>query len=548
MTESLPPELSPSQYNSLTAVIDHIDERHGTLPAFTCLGHTLSYREVISQAERFASWLRQQPNLQPGDRIAIQLPNLLQFPVALYGALKADLVVVNTNPLYTAPEMLHQFVDSQVKAIVILDSMCDKLQEILAETSIETIVITHLGDMHPTPRRLLLNFAARFIKKMVPKYSLPAAHSFHAIIKSSPVHDAAGTKPQRSGDDVALILYTGGTTGVAKGAMLSHNNLIANMMQLRCRCLLIMDDQIETIIAPLPLYHSYAFLLHCLTMPFAGNHNILVPDPRNIASLIKLFQSIEINGFVGINTLYLALMRNSDFDSLDFSHLKFCGAGGMAMSTSVSREWHERTGCEVIEGYGLTECSPVISVNIPGKVKQGTVGPLVPETEARVVDEEGNDLPQGEKGELWVRGPQVMLGYWEKPEANREVLTEDRWLKTGDYVQIDDEGYISIVDRKKDMILVSGFNVFPNEVEDWVNHHPGVLESAAIGIPNERTGEAVKLFVVKQDPNLSEADVMAHCKEGLTNYKLPKEIVFATDLPKSNVGKILRKELRSESS
>ena len=545
MTEQLPPELNPIKFASLNAVIDHIAEHHGALPAYTCLGHTMSYSEVVAQAERFANWLRTETNLRSGDRIAIQLPNLLQFPVALFGAIRADLVVVNTNPLYTAPEMLHQFVDSQVKAIVILDSMCDKLEEILPETAIETIVVTHLGDMHPAPKRQLLNFAARFVKKMVPRFHLPGATEFRAALKAGSAGSKAIAKPMRNSDDVALILYTGGTTGVAKGAMLTHNNLIANMMQLRSRCLLIMVDQQETIIAPLPLYHSYAFLLHGLTMPFAGNHNILVPDPRNIGSLIKLFQSIEINGFVGINTLYLALMMHPEFDSLDFSHLKFCGAGGMAMSTSVSEEWHQRTGCEVIEGYGLTECSPVIAVNLPGKVKQGTVGPLVPETEAIVVDEQGNVLPQGEKGELWVRGPQVMLGYLDKPEANREVLTQEGWLKTGDYVQIDEEGYISIVDRKKDMILVSGFNVFPNEVEDWVNRHPGVLESAAIGIPNERTGEAVKLFVVKQDPSLTAEDVMAHCKAGLTNYKLPREIVFATDLPKSNVGKILRKELRS---
>ncbi len=545
MIEALPPELSPDQFSSLSAVIDAVTERHGHLPAFTCLGHTVSYEEVSAQAERFAYWLKTRTSLRPGDRIAIQLPNILQFPVALYGAIKADLIVVNTNPLYTAPEMLHQFTDSQVRAVVILDSMCDKLEEILPKTLIETVIVTHLGDAHPAPKRQLLNFAARYIKRMVPKYSLPNAIEFRETLAEAPESGADRRRSQRHGDDVAVILYTGGTTGVAKGAMLSHKNLISNMMQLRSRCLLIMDDQKETIIAPLPLYHSYAFLLHCLTMPFGGNHNLLVPDPRNIPSLIKLFASIRITGFVGINTLYLALMRHKDFSSLDFSHLKFCGAGGMAMSSSVSEEWAKRTGCEIIEGYGLTECSPVVAVNIPGKVKQGTVGPLVPQTEARVVDEEGKALPQGERGELWVRGPQVMLGYWEKDEANRDALTEERWFKTGDYVEIDPEGYISIVDRKKDMILVSGFNVFPNEVEDWVNRHPGILESAAIGMENERTGEAVKLFVVKQDPALTADDVMAHCKSGLTNYKLPKDIVFAEALPKSNIGKILRKELRS---
>lgn len=542
MIESLPADLRPEQFSSLNDVIDHIARAHADFPAYTCLGRTLTYAEVNDLAERFAAWLRQQPNLQPGDRIAIQLPNLLQFPVALYGAIKAGLVVVNTNPLYTPPEMHHQFVDSQVKAIVILDSMCSKLEAILSSTTIETVVVTRLGDMHPAPKRQLLNFAARYIKRMVPSYQLPGAVAFLDTLNTAA--DQNAVKPESGGDDVALLLYTGGTTGVAKGAMISHRNLIANMMQLRARCLLIMEDQAEVIGAPLPLYHSYAFLLHCLAMPFAGIHNVLVPDPRNIKSLIKLFSDYRFSGFVGINTLYLALLRHPAFAGLDFSNLKFSGAGGMAMSTSVSKDWQEVTGCEVIEGYGLTECSPVVAVNLPGKVKHGTVGPLVPETQARLVDENGEDVPSGERGELWVKGPQVMLGYWQNAKANREILTDDGWLKTGDYAEIDEDNYIRIVDRKKDMILVSGFNVFPNEVEDWVNQHPGVLESGAVGFASERTGEAIRLFVVRRDMNLTEKDVIQHCKTGLTAYKVPKEVVFVNDLPKSNVGKILRKELR----
>lgn len=540
--EKLPSELRPEQYASLPDVIDYIRAEHGDLPAYTCLGKTLSYGEVIALADRFAVWLKNNTGLQAGDRIAIQLPNLLQFPVALFGALKADLVVVNTNPLYTAPEMHHQFVDSHVKAIVILDAMCNKLETILSSTSIETVIVSSLGDLQDSPKRQLLNFAARYIKRMVPAYKLPGAISFMDTLVDTAAEPHPA--PRRKGDEVALVLYTGGTTGVAKGAMLSHNNLIANMMQLRSRCLLIMDDKKEIIAAPLPLYHSYAFLLHCLAMPYAGIHNVLIPDPRDIAALIKLFKTFRFSGFVGINTLYLALLRHPAFAALDLSSLKFCGAGGMAMSTAVSKEWEETTHCEVIEGYGLTECSPVVAVNIPGKVKRGTVGPLVPETEARVVDDQGQEVAKGEKGELWVRGPQVMLGYWDKPKASREMLTDDGWLKTGDYVQIDEDDYIRIVDRKKDMILVSGFNVFPNEIEDWVNHHPGILESAAIGVPNERTGEAIKLFVVRRDNTLDKADVIAHCKSGLTAYKIPKDVVFVEDLPKSNVGKVLRKELR----
>lgn len=542
MTEPLAAELRPEQFPSLNDVINHIAREHADFPGFTCLGKTLTYGEVNDLAERFAAWLRQQPNLQPGDRIAIQLPNVLQFPVALYGAIKAGLVVVNTNPLYTPPEMHHQFVDSQVKAIVILDSMCSKLEAIISSTSIETVIVARLGDMHPAPRRQLLEFAARYIKRMVPRYQLPGAVAFRDVLQTSPEQEA--TRPEYRDDDVALLLYTGGTTGVAKGAMISHRNLVSNMMQLRARCLLIMNDQAEIIGAPLPLYHSYAFLLHCLTMPFAGIHNVLVPDPRNIKGLTSLFQQYRFSGFVGINTLYLALLRHPRFADLDFSNLKFSGAGGMAMSTSVSKEWQQVTGCEVIEGYGLTECSPVVAVNLPGKVKHGTVGPLVPETEARLVDENDEDVAAGERGELWIKGPQVMLGYWQKAKANREILTDDGWLKTGDYAEIDEDNYIRIVDRKKDMILVSGFNVFPNEVEDWVNQHPGVLESGAVGFKSERTGEAIRLFVVRRDVKLTEQDVIQHCKTGLTNYKVPKEVVFVNDLPKSNVGKILRKELR----
>ena len=320
------------------------------------------------------------------------------------------------------------------------------------------------------------------------------------------------------------------------------------MMQLRARCLLIIDDRSESIAAPLPLYHSYAFLLHCLTMLFAGNHNVLITNPRDIDNVISLLKNTRLSGFVGINTLYLALLRHEDIGSVDFGEMKFCGAGGMPMTTSVAEEWFDVTGCEIIEGYGLTECSPVVSVNIPGKVKLGTVGPLVPESEMQVMDDEGQEVAAGERGELWIRGPQVMLGYWRAEQASKETINEQGWLKTGDYVQVDEEGYISIVDRKKDMILVSGFNVFPNEIEDWVSSHPEVLECAAIGVPNERTGESIRLFVVGKDGNPTEASIIAHCKAGLTAYKNPREIRFVADLPKSNIGKILRRELRDQDS
>tara|TARA_B110000305_G_scaffold103981_1_gene116896 strand:- start:2233 stop:3876 length:1644 start_codon:yes stop_codon:yes gene_type:complete len=544
MIEKLSGDLRPEKFSKLSQVIDNFCGEHAQLPAFTCFGRTLNYSEVNELSDRFAHYLITETNLKPGDRIAIQLPNILQFPIAFYGATRAGLVVVNTNPLYTAQEMAHQFKDSGVKAIVILANLCDKLEKILAETAIETVIVTQFGDLQKPLKRHFLNFAIKYIRKLVPAYSLNNTVDFHAVV-NSPVppfnYPEAG-----QGDDIALILYTGGTTGFAKGAMLSHNNLITNMMQLRSRCLGVIEDKIENILAPLPMYHSYAFLLHCLTMPYAGNHNILVTNPRDIAALIKMFKQWSISGFVGINTLYLALLRHKDFPSIDFSAMKFCGAGGMAMTTSVSEEWTKATDSPIYEGYGLTECSPVVAVNIPGKERAGTVGPVVPETETRVMSDDGVEVAAGERGELWIRGPQVMKGYWQAEKETAEALTSDGWFKTGDYVEISEDGFISVVDRKKDMILVSGFNVFPNEIEDWVNRHPDVLESAAIGVPSEKTGESIKLFIVPSQKDVDIESVRAHCKQGLTAYKLPREFVLIEDIPKSLIGKILHRELRQK--
>ena len=544
MIERLSADLRAEKFSKLSQVIDNFCSEHAQLPAFTCIGRTLSYSEVNELSDRFAYYLATQTNLKPGDRIAIQLPNILQFPIAFYGATRAGLVVVNTNPLYTAQEMAHQFKDSGVKGILILSNFCDKLEKILPETDIETIIVTQFGDLQKPLKRLFLNIAMKYIRKLVPAFSLNKTIDFHAVI-NKPVPSFSYPEAGE-GDDIALILYTGGTTGFAKGAMLSHNNLITNMMQLRSRCLGVIEDKIENILAPLPMYHSYAFLLHCLTMPYAGNHNILVTNPRDISALINLFKQWSVSGFVGINTLYLALLRHKDFPSIDFSTMKFCGAGGMAMTTSVSEEWTKATNSPIYEGYGLTECSPVVAVNIPGKERVGTVGPVVPETETKVMSDDGVEVAAGERGELWVRGPQVMKGYWEAEEETAEALTSDGWFKTGDYVEISDDGYISIVDRKKDMILVSGFNVFPNEIEDWVNRHPDVLESAAIGVPSEKTGESVKLFIVPSQKDVNIESVRAHCKEGLTAYKLPREFVLIEDIPKSLIGKILHRELREK--
>ncbi len=540
--EKLPAELCPEQYASLAEVLDHIAAAHGPLPAFTCFGHSLSYREIDELSSRFAGFLRNRLRLDPGDRLAIQLPNLLQFPVAAYAAVKAGLVIVTTNPLYTAREMKHQFADSGARAAVVLESFCDKLASVIEDTDIAHVVIARPGDLLPWPKGMLVNLAMKHLRKMVPAYELPGAHYFRDAVGAEPLAPAAAAAG--SGASAALILYTGGTTGVAKGAVLTHRNLIANMMQLRSRTSLVIDDRSANVVAPLPLYHTYAFQLHLLTMAYAGGHNILVPNPRDIDALVKLLRRYRIDGFAGINTLYLALLEHPKIGQVDFSTYRFCAAGGMAMSSSVAEDWLRLAGCEILEGYGLTECSPVVAVNLPGRARQGTVGEAVPETELRVVDDQAQVLPPGAVGELQVRGPQVMAGYFGREEATRDSIDSDGWFSTGDYAAISEDGYVSIVDRKKDMILVSGFNVFPNEIEDWVGRHPQVVECAAVGVPDERTGEAVKLFAVAAGARPGAEDIRSWCRRGLAAYKVPREIEFVEDLPKSNIGKILRRELR----
>lgn len=543
-TSELTGDLDPARFSRVPEIYEHAFRTYGDRPAFTALGHTISYEDLQRFSDQFCEFLMGQSALSAGDRIAIQLPNILQFPIAALGAMKAGLVLVNTNPLYTAREMSHQFKDSGVKAIVILANFCDKLEQVLPETDIRVIVVTELGDMLPRLNRIAINFALRYVKKLVPRYALPSAISWRGIVKGRGADNPVASR--ESGTDTAIILYTGGTTGVAKGAMLTHANLLANMMQLRAVSISVIKDGSDSIIGPLPLYHTYAFMFHCLTMILAGNHSVLIPNPRDIDGLIKVMRKARANGFVGINTLYLALCRHKDIGKVDFSDMRFAGAGGMALTVNVAREWTRITNCEVFEGYGLTECSPVVTVNRPGQVRLGTVGPAVPDTQLQVVDDAGVVGGVGDKGELWVRGPQVMKGYWQNPEATADAITPDGWFKTGDYATIDSDGYVSIVDRKKDMIIVSGFNVFPSEVEELINAHPGVFESAVIGIPSERSGEAVKLFIVPRDPALDAENMKAYCRENLTAYKVPREIVFVKDLPKSNVGKILRRELREQ--
>ena len=515
---------------------------YSSKPAYTCMGHTLSYAKLDALSLQFAAYLQNHTDLKPGDRIAIQLPNILQYPVVAFGALRAGMVIVNTNPLYTPREMEHQFTDSGAKAIVILANMAHKLEEILPNAVLQHVIVTELADVHPLPQRLLINNVAKYIKKMVPAYHLPQAVSLRSAM-------ALGAKTyctpvQRKPDDIAVLQYTGGTTGVAKGAMLTHANLLANMQQ----CAVFMDKAnvgkgTETAVAPLPLYHIYAFMLHCLLMVEYGNHSLLIPNPRDIKSFIKVLGKNPCSVFIGINTLFVALLNNAQFRRLDFSALKLTFSGGMALTEAAATRWEMVTGCPVLEGYGLTETSPVLTINPSEQIKLGTIGIPVANTAIRIVDENGIEQPTGVAGELCAQGPQVMKGYWQREEATRETIV-DGWLHTGDIAVVDDDGFIRIVDRKKDMIIISGFNVYPNEIENVMSAHPDIIECAAIGVPDVERGEAIKLFVVSRNITLDIEQVTVYAREQLTGYKVPRHIEFRDELPKSNVGKILRRELR----
>ncbi|WP_110602416.1 MULTISPECIES: AMP-binding protein [Salinicola] len=533
-------------FESINDIIAEACDRFADKPAFSCLGHTLSYRDVDRLSGDFAAWLQQETDLEPGDRIAIQLPNVLQFPVAVFGALRAGLVVVNTNPLYTEREMRHQFRDAGVKAVVVLANMAHKLEKVLEQTDIRHVYVTEMADLHPWPKRMLINRVVRHVKKLVPSYSLPDAVGFRQALAAGHRHQAKVVASRA--DDVAALQYTGGTTGVAKGAMLTHRNLIANMLQTKQVVGRALVEGEETIIAPLPCYHIYTFTVNCLFAMVTGQHNILIPNPRDIAGFVKTLSKTPFTVFVGLNTLFNALCQRDDFKALDFSRLKMTISGGMALTQVVAERWEQTTGLGIVEGYGLTETSPIALVNPPEAPQIGTIGKPVPGTSIQVVDDDGRALPRGERGELCVKGPQVMKGYWNRPEDTAKTLDDEGWLRTGDMAMILDDGYVKIVDRKKDMILVSGFNVYPNEIEEVVAGHPDVVEAAAVGVPDEETGEAVKLFVVARNESLDPQALRQWCKQELTGYKVPKFVELRDELPKSNVGKVLRRELRDEAS
>ncbi|MFI0473028.1 AMP-binding protein [Halomonas sp. HMF6819] len=532
------------KFDSVVDVFDNAVKRYGDRPAFSCMGQTLSFDELDRDAGRFASWVQHHTDLKPGDRIAIQLPNVLQFPVAVFGALRAGLVVVNTNPLYTEREMAHQFKDAGAKAIVILANMAHKLDKVLDKTDIKHVVVTELADLHGVPKRWLINAAVKYVKKMVPTYRLPGATGFRQVMKAGGAK--AFTPVKRTPDDVAALQYTGGTTGRPKGAMLTNTNLIANMLQARAAIGKHLKDGSETIVAPLPVYHIYTFTVNCLFLMDTGNHSVLITNPRDLPGFVKELKKLKFSGFIGLNTLFNALCQRDDFKSLDFSHLKLTISGGMALTKPVAQRWEEVTGCPVAEGYGLTETSPVVSFNPTDAIKLGTIGKPVAGTSVKTVDADGNDVALGEPGELCIKGPQVMKGYWNQDDETKKSIDEGGWFHSGDIAVLQDDGYIRIVDRKKDMILISGFNVYPNEIEDVVAGHPDVVEAAAVGVPDEGAGEAIKLFVVSKNSSLNAETLRAWCKKELTAYKVPKYVEFRDELPKTNVGKVLRRELRDE--
>ncbi|WP_407315607.1 long-chain-fatty-acid--CoA ligase FadD2 [Pseudomonas sp. nanlin1] len=546
----VPNHLAFDTYRSVVDVFERSCQRFSSHPAYSNLGVTLSYAELDRHSAAFAAWLQQHTDLAPGDRIAVQLPNVLQYPIAVFGALRAGLVVVNTNPLYTTREMRHQFNDSGARALVYLNLFGQRVQEVLPDTALEYLIEARMGDLLSAPKGWLVNTLVDKVKKMVPAYHLPQAVRFNRVLR-----DAAGQAPRPCAlgpDTLAVLQYTGGTTGLAKGAMLSHGNLVANMLQVQA-CLSqqdasgeqIMREGQEVMIAPLPLYHVYAFTANCLCMMVSGNHNVLITNPRDIAGFVKELKRWRFSAFLGLNTLFVALMNHPRFKEVDFTHLKVTNSGGTALVKATAERWQALTGCPVVEGYGLTETSPVACANPYGGFERlGSVGIPVVATALKVIDEQGEELALGERGELCIKGPQVMQGYWRQPDATAEVLDDQGWLKSGDIAVIDPDGYVRIVDRKKDLIIVSGFNVYPNEIEDVVMAHPKVAQCAAIGVADERTGEAVKLFVVARDADLTVEQLKAYCKANFTGYKVPRQIVLREALPMTAVGKILRRELR----
>lgn len=541
--DGIPATIQPDEYDSLVDLFEKSCKKFHDRVAFENMGATLTFGQVDKLSLDFATYL-QSIELKKGDRIAIQMPNLLQFPIAFFGALRAGLIVVNTNPLYTPREMEHQFNDSGAKAIVIIANFAHSLEKILNNTSIKHIIVTELGDSLGGFKRILVNFVVKHIKKMVPGYHLPMTVSFNDVLKRGA--SLKFVKPSITNDDVAVLQYTGGTTGISKGAQLSHGNIVAhNSMVTKWFYPLLRQtpNEQEVVITAIPMYHIFALTVNGVLMFSVGAKSVLITNPRDMPGFVKELKKHKLTIITGVNTLFNGLLNTPGFESLDFSKLKGAVGGGMAVQDAVAKKWQEVTGHPLVEGYGLSETSPVLCCNpLDGTQKLGTIGLPMPSTEVAIFDDAGNQLPQNEIGEICARGPQVMSGYWEKDNSN--VFYPGGWFKTGDIGLMTEDGFFKIVDRKKDMIKVSGFNVFPNEIENVLANHPKILEVAAIGVPDERSGEGIKAFIVKRDDSLTLEDVKAFAYENLTNYKVPRHFEFRSELPKSNVGKILRRELR----
>ena len=529
---------------SIANMFDEACKQYASLDAFSCLGHTMTYGELDQLSLQFATYLQHHTTLAPGDRLAIQLPNSLQYPVVLFGAIRAGIVVVNTNPLYTGKELQHQLKDSGAKVLVVLANVANAIEAVIDQTDVQQVIITEIADLHPFPKRQLINSVVKYVKKQVPSCHFPISVTFR---KSLVLGQRDTFNPVAiQATDIAFLQYTGGTTGVAKGAILTHENLIHNKTQIIEHWKGFLTPAKEIFAAPLPLYHIYGFTLHCLALVSIGCHSVLVPNPRDINSLVKVFASYPLTGMVGLNTLFVALMNNKDFSNVDFSSLALTTSGGMALVNDTAKRWETITGTTILEGYGLTETSPVVAANKPDGCQLGTIGQALPSTECKVIDEAGNTLNNGEEGELCIRGPQVMQGYWQSPEETEKVLDSEGWFKSGDIALIQGDGFIRIVDRKKDMIIVSGFNVYPNEVEATLLEHPEIIEAAVIAIPDIATGEGVKAFLVlAEGSDLDDEAIRDFCKKSLMAYKVPHFYEYRNELPKTTVGKVLRRELRS---
>ncbi|MCC2607380.1 long-chain-fatty-acid--CoA ligase FadD [Planctobacterium marinum] len=539
--ESVQPEVDPDKYTSLVDIYEQSVAKYADKDAYINMGHKITFRELDEYSKQFAAYLQGQ-GLKKGDAVAVMMPNLIQYPICIFGILRAGMSVVNVNPMYTERELQHQLNDSEAKAIVIVENFANTLSAIIDKTPVKLTMLTKIGDMLPIPKRWIVNAVLKHVKKMIPDFSLPGAVPFLDALSRG--KNLPFNKPEISNDDIAFLQYTGGTTGVSKGGMLTHRNMVANLEQVSGILEPVITPGEEIVVTALPLYHIFALQGNCLTFMKFGCPNLLITNPRDMPGFVNELSKYDFSIITGVNTLFNGLLNTPGFSELDFSRFKFGLGGGMAVQSSVAERWHDVTGTVLLEGYGLTECSPVVTVNPPQLERyKGSIGMPVPSTDIRLLDEQGNEVPMGEAGEMYVRGPQVMKGYLNRPEATDEII-KDGWLATGDIAKCDEDGYFYIVDRKKDMILVSGFNVFPNEVEDVATMHPGVLEAAAIGVPHEVSGEIVKLFIVKKDEALTDKDIIAHCKSHLTGYKVPKIVEFRDELPKSNVGKILRRQLR----